>query len=163
VLGAKVRKELRGRLRRLHAEPHATGIFVTHDQDEALEVADGVVLTDHGRVEQVGTPHEIHERPATPLVFAFLGASNRLPGDQIGVARPHAVDIVAARAGRLDAKVDRAPAFGAAARVVLPRDAGEHFEVALGREAADALALRSGQRVGVAPRRVATFADRASI
>jgi sulfate transport system ATP-binding protein len=80
ALDAKVRKELRRWLRRLHDELHITSVFVTHDQEEALEVADRVVLMDHGRVEQVGSPQEVYERPATPFVYGFLGAVNRFEG-----------------------------------------------------------------------------------
>jgi sulfate transport system ATP-binding protein len=163
ALDAKVRKELRRWLRRLHDELHVTSLFVTHDQEEALEVADRVVLMDHGRVEQVGTPTEVYERPASPFVFGFLGAVNRIPGEHMGFVRPHETDIVALGTGRLDAKVDRVLAFGAVARVELLGDAGEHYEVELGREAADALVLQAGQRVGLAPRRVSTFADGAGI
>src|SRR5213075_2355077 len=81
ALDAKVRKELRRWLRRLHDELHITSIFVTHDQEEALEVADRVVLMDHGRVEQVGAPAEVYEHPTTPFVYGFLGASNRFASD----------------------------------------------------------------------------------
>ena len=80
ALDAKVRRELRRWLRRLHDDLHITSIFVTHDQEEALEVADRVVLMDHGRVEQVGSPTEVYERPATPFVYGFLGAVNRFSG-----------------------------------------------------------------------------------
>ena len=80
ALDAKVRKDLRRWLRRLHDELHITSIFVTHDQDEALEVADRVVLMDHGKVEQVGTPQEVYRHPATPFVYGFLGASNTFHG-----------------------------------------------------------------------------------
>ena len=80
ALDAKVRKDLRRWLRRLHDELHITSIFVTHDQDEALEVADRVVLMDHGKVEQVGTPQEVYRQPATPFVYGFLGASNTFHG-----------------------------------------------------------------------------------
>jgi sulfate transport system ATP-binding protein len=163
ALDAKVRKELRRWLRRLHDELHVTSLFVTHDQEEALEVADRVVLMDHGRVEQVGTPTEVYEHPANPFVFGFLGSVNRLPGDAGGFVRPHDVDIVSPGAGRIDAKVDRVLAFGAVARVELQGDAGEHFEVELGRDAADALALQNGQRVGLAPRRLSNFSDGAGI
>jgi len=83
ALDAKVRKELRRWLRRLHDELHITSLFVTHDQEEALEVADRVVLMDHGRVEQVGSPAEVYEKPATPFVYGFLGAVNRFEG-QLG-------------------------------------------------------------------------------
>ncbi len=80
ALDAKVRKELRRWLRRLHDELHVTSVFVTHDQEEALEVADRVVLMQRGRVEQVGSPQAVYEHPATPFVFGFLGHVNRIHG-----------------------------------------------------------------------------------
>ncbi|HTO43012.1 MAG TPA: sulfate ABC transporter ATP-binding protein, partial [Burkholderiales bacterium] len=80
ALDAKVRKELRRWLRRLHDELHVTSIFVTHDQEEALEVADRVVLMNKGRVEQVGTPEQVYEHPATPFVSGFLGTVNVFHG-----------------------------------------------------------------------------------
>jgi ABC-type sulfate/molybdate transport systems ATPase subunit len=80
ALDAKVRKELRRWLRRLHDELHITSIFVTHDQEEALEVADRVVLMDHGKVEQVGTPEEVYNHPASPFVYGFLGSVNLFHG-----------------------------------------------------------------------------------
>jgi len=79
ALDAKVRKELRQWLRRLHDELHITSIFVTHDQEEALEVADSVVLMNHGKVEQIGTPQEVVEHPATPFVASFLDLSDHGP------------------------------------------------------------------------------------
>jgi sulfate transport system ATP-binding protein len=79
ALDAKVRKELRRWLRRLHDEMGLTSVFVTHDQEEALELADRVVVMSHGRIEQVGTPDEVYDRPATPFVFEFLGHVNRVP------------------------------------------------------------------------------------
>jgi sulfate transport system ATP-binding protein len=80
ALDAKVRKELRRWLRRLHDELHITSIFVTHDQEEALEVSDSVVLMNHGHVEQIGTPQEVYQHPATPFVYGFLGAVNYFHG-----------------------------------------------------------------------------------
>jgi sulfate/thiosulfate transport system ATP-binding protein len=80
ALDAKVRKELRRWLRRLHDELHVTSIFVTHDQEEALEVADRVVLMNHGRVEQIGTPQDVWEHPASPFVYGFLGDVNLFHG-----------------------------------------------------------------------------------
>ena len=80
ALDAKVRKELRRWLRRLHDELHITSLFVTHDQDEALEVADRIVLMNKGKVEQTGTAQEVYERPATAFAYSFLGAVNRFPG-----------------------------------------------------------------------------------
>jgi sulfate transport system ATP-binding protein len=89
ALDAKVRKELRRWLRRLHDELHITSIFVTHDQEEALEVADRVVLMNQGNVEQIGTPEEVYQHPATPFVYGFLGSVNlfkaRNLGDEIQV------------------------------------------------------------------------------
>ena len=81
ALDAKVRKELRRWLRTLHDELHISSIFVTHDQEEALEVADKIVVMNKGQVEQVGSPREVYERPATPFVFDFLGQANRLEGE----------------------------------------------------------------------------------
>ncbi|MEA3117095.1 MAG: sulfate/thiosulfate transport system ATP-binding protein [Paraburkholderia sp.] len=80
ALDAKVRKELRGWLRRLHDELSISTLFVTHDQDEALDLADRIVVLNQGRVEQTGSPQEIYEQPRTPFVYAFLGAANRVAG-----------------------------------------------------------------------------------
>ena len=89
ALDAKVRKELRRWLRRLHDELHVTSVFVTHDQEEALEVADRVVLMNQGRVEQVGTPQQVWEHPASPFVYGFLGDVNLFHGRaHIGPVRP---------------------------------------------------------------------------
>ena len=79
ALDAKVRKELRRWLRNLHEEIHVTSVFVTHDQEEALELADRVVVMDSGRIEQIGTPQEVYERPATAFVHEFIGESVILP------------------------------------------------------------------------------------
>ncbi|MCD0187550.1 sulfate/molybdate ABC transporter ATP-binding protein [Acinetobacter sp. PW68] len=80
ALDAKVRKELRRWLRTLHDELHITSIFVTHDQEEALEVADQIIVMNKGNVEQIGSPREVYEQPATPFVFDFLGQANRFEG-----------------------------------------------------------------------------------
>src|SRR5262245_54681780 len=91
ALDAKVRKELRRWLRRLHDEVHATTIFVTHDQEEAMEVADRVVVMNQGRIEQVGTPDEVYQHPASSFVYEFLGDVNLFHGRHY--ARPHDIDI----------------------------------------------------------------------
>ncbi len=83
ALDAKVRKELRSWLRRLHDDLHVTTIFVTHDQEEALEVADRIVVMNHGHVEQIGSPQEVYDKPQSAFVYEFLGAANRLRG-QVG-------------------------------------------------------------------------------
>ncbi|MBR8830013.1 MAG: Sulfate/thiosulfate import ATP-binding protein CysA [Chroococcopsis gigantea SAG 12.99] len=80
ALDAKVRKELRGWLRRLHEEVHITSVFVTHDQEEAMEVSDQIVVMNGGKIEQIGTPAEIYDHPATPFVMSFIGEVNILPG-----------------------------------------------------------------------------------
>src|SRR5690606_11804877 len=81
ALDAKVRKELRRWLRRLHDDLNVASVFVTHDQEEALEVADRVVLMNRGRIEQVGTPREVWARPASPFVYGFLGGVNEFHGE----------------------------------------------------------------------------------
>ena len=91
ALDAKVRKELRDWLRRLHDEVHVTTVFVTHDQEEALEVADEIVVIYEGRVEQIGTPDELYDKPANDFVMGFLGPVTRLGGQLI---RPHDVDVL---------------------------------------------------------------------
>ena len=161
ALDAQVRKELRRWLRRLHDELRITSIFVTHDQEEALEVADRVVLMDHGRVEQVGAPGEVYDHPATPFVYGFLGAANRFPGraaGSTGFARPHEVAIAARpQPGAVEASVRRVLSFGAASRIELVGADERHYEVELARERADALALHADQRVWLVPQRLALF------
>jgi len=96
ALDAKVRKELRRWLRRLHDEMGLTSIFVTHDQEEALELADRVVVMNKGRIEQIGTPEEVYDSPATPFVYEFLGNVNRIPCTIVdGKARLWTVEVEA--------------------------------------------------------------------
>ncbi|MCW1429085.1 sulfate/molybdate ABC transporter ATP-binding protein [Novosphingobium sp. JCM 18896] len=92
ALDAKVRKDLRRWLRELHQQMGLTSIFVTHDQEEALELADRVVVMDHGRIEQIGTPEQVYMQPATPFVANFVGETNKLPGNLH--VRPHDIEIV---------------------------------------------------------------------
>src|SRR5829696_4144796 len=96
ALDAKVRKELRDWLRRLHDEVHVTTVFVTHDQEEALEVADTIVVINEGRVEQIGTPDELYDRPANDFVMGFLGPVTRLNGTLV---RPHDLELRASDPG----------------------------------------------------------------
>ena len=104
ALDAKVRKELRRWLRRLHDEVHVTSVFVTHDQKEAMEVADRVVVINHGAIEQQGTPDEVYDHPATPFVLQFLGDVNlfhgrigqgQVDGGVVSYVRPHELEVVA--------------------------------------------------------------------
>ena len=97
ALDAKVRKELRDWLRRLHDEVHVTTVFVTHDQEEALEVADEIVVINDGRIEQVGTPDELYDEPANDFVMGFLGPVTRLDGRLV---RPHDLDLERSRPRR---------------------------------------------------------------
>jgi sulfate transport system ATP-binding protein len=182
ALDAKVRKELRRWLRRLHDDLHITSIFVTHDQEEALEVADRVVLMDHGRVEQIGTPQEVYEHPATPFVYGFLGAVNRFEGrtsegllhvgehtlshgqvlasgSQVqAYARPHELQIILdPQAQGIAARVERVLSFGAASRVELTGPDGQPLEAELSREEALALNLQSGQQVRLNASRMSLF------
>lgn len=107
AVDAKVRLELREWLRRLHDEFHVTSVFVTHDQEEALELSDRLVVLDHGRVEQTGTPDEVYEQPATPFVTSFIGPVNQLLGEASGgVARAGGFTVPAAWANG-----DRRPAL----------------------------------------------------
>jgi sulfate transport system ATP-binding protein len=95
ALDAKVRKELRRWLARLHEEVHLTSVFVTHDQEEAMEVADRIVVMNKGVIEQIGSPGEVYEKPASDFVYHFLGDSNRLHigEDQHLLFRPHEVSL----------------------------------------------------------------------
>ncbi|GGJ28577.1 sulfate/molybdate ABC transporter ATP-binding protein [Deinococcus roseus] len=100
ALDAKVREELRTWLRRLHEEIHVTSVFVTHDQQEALEVASQVVVFNEGHIEQVGSPETVYDKPATPFVYHFLGRSNTFSArGQNGFVRPHEFEVAAEPAG----------------------------------------------------------------
>ena len=165
ALDARVRQELRRWLRRLHDEVHVTSVFVTHDQEEALEVADRVVVMNHGRIEQIGTPEEVYDHPATPFVFEFLGHVNRLPSadaaDPTIFARPHEIAVDRApgarAAGALRAR-HRGRA-GRAPRVRARIRAYAHVNVELPRERYRELALRPGEVAYLTPTRVHRFDD----
>ena len=188
ALDARVRKELRRWLRTLHDALHITSIFVTHDQEEALEVSDRVVVMNQGRVEQIGTPAQVYEHPATPFVYSFLGAVNLFHGrvhgchlhmgadnlhvghhdletgaEALGFVRPHELDIetnLSERSG-IAARVERVMALGATARVELTDadpKSGRYYEVELSRERVAALKLDTGQRVRLRPARIRLFA-----
>lgn len=187
ALDAKVRKELRRWLRKLHDELHITSIFVTHDQEEALEVADRVVLMDHGRVEQVGTPEEVYNHPATPFVYGFLGSVNlfhgrvesekllvgqdEVPHEQNNIeagsevfafARPHELEIVTDLESNqgIAAQIDRILSFGNHVRVELDGvngASGEHFEVELTLEKFKMLNIEAKQHVRLLPSRLKLF------
>jgi sulfate transport system ATP-binding protein len=146
ALDAKVRKELREWLRRLHDEMHVTTIFVTHDQEEALEVADELVVINHGVVEQVGSPTELYDHPANDFVMEFLGPVTRLHGRLV---RPHDVDVFAtAEPGTHQATIERLQRVGFEVRANLRRD-HELTHVLLTRDQVESLALSEGSTVWV--------------
>ncbi|NHZ32385.1 sulfate/molybdate ABC transporter ATP-binding protein [Massilia rubra] len=187
ALDAKVRKELRRWLRRLHDDLHVTSIFVTHDQEEALEVSDQVVLMNKGRVEQLGSPEQVYNHPASPFVYGFLGnvnlfhgrvndgvmasgdASFSVPehasasnGQGTAYVRPHDLDIDRYTPGAdgIVVKLRRAHAIGPLAQLDLERaDNAELIEAVIPNERYRQLALKEGETLVVRPRRMQVFVD----
>ncbi|WP_300453762.1 sulfate ABC transporter ATP-binding protein [Accumulibacter sp.] len=178
ALDTRVRKELRRWLRRLHDEMHISSVFVTHDQEEALEVADRVVVMNRGRIEQIGSPDEVYSAPASPFVYQFLGNVNvfhsRVHGawaeigrespaayasaEAMAFVRPHDIDIERQPVvGSLEARVQDVHLIGPLVRVELAH-ATELIEVELTRERAALLSLVRGQQVWLKPRQVRVFA-----
>ena len=157
ALDARVRKELRVWLRRLHDETHTTTVIVTHDQEEAMEVAETVAVVNHGRIEQVAGPVELYERPANEFVMEFVGAVNRL-GDVF--VRPHDLEVSLEPNGSTkEAMIVRLVHLGFDVRLELVRDDGEHLAAQLTRDQAEAMELAPGQIVYVRPTRQTTFAS----
>lgn len=147
ALDANVRAELREWLRRLHDEVHVTTVLVTHDQEEAMEVADRIVVLNHGRIEQDGPPRDLYERPANAFVMGFLGPVARL-GDTL--VRPHDLRILGEpRDGALEAQVARVVHLGFEVRVELELDGGEPLTAQLTRDEAAELELHGGDIVWV--------------
>ncbi|HZX32947.1 MAG TPA: sulfate ABC transporter ATP-binding protein [Rhodocyclaceae bacterium] len=182
ALDAKVRKELRRWLRQLHDEIHVTSVFVTHDQEEALEVSDRVVLMNKGKVEQIGSPDEVYDQPATPFVASFLGSVNLFHGrvedghlhfgdhalplgegqdaleQAVGYVRPHEFDLRPASApGGIPARIVRVVAIGPLAQVELTRQDGELIEVSVLRDALRELGLGEGDAVSLHPKAIRVF------
>jgi sulfate transport system ATP-binding protein len=155
ALDARVRKELRLWLRRLHDETHTTTVIVTHDQEEAMEVADGVVVMNAGAIEQTAAPRELYDNPANEFVMSFVGPVNRL-GDAF--IRPHDVELLLEPNGSTqEAMVERLVHLGFEVRVELVRDDGQHLSAQLTREQVEALELQRGQIVYVRPTRQTVF------
>ncbi|WDZ94758.1 sulfate ABC transporter ATP-binding protein [Herbaspirillum sp. WKF16] len=191
ALDAKVRKELRRWLRRLHDELHVTSIFVTHDQEEALEVADQVVLMNKGRVEQIGAPQEVYNHPASPFVYGFLGNVNLFHGRLhegvldaggaqfaapgyddaqdaagIGFVRPHDLEVERYSPGAegIVVQLKRSHAIGPLAQLELERDDNAQLiEAVISNERFSQLDLKSGETLVVKPRRLRVFADQAGV
>jgi sulfate/thiosulfate transport system ATP-binding protein len=168
ALDAKVRKELRRWLRRLHDQMHVTSLFVTHDQEEALEVADKVAVMNEGIIEQMGTPEEVYDHPANPFVYNFLGSVNlfhgRLQagtvtidggdkeagGSVVAYVRPHDVEISRTRDAlfTIAARIIHVSAAGPIARIQLMRlDTGEPVEAELTRDQYRRESYAAGQQV----------------
>jgi sulfate transport system ATP-binding protein len=158
ALDAQVRAELREWLRRLHDEIHVTTIFVTHDQEEAMEVAEQIVVMNEGRIEQAGDPRALYESPSNEFVMSFVGPVNRL-GDAF--LRPHDIRLRADAEGEgSEALVERVVHLGFEVRVELKLDDGRELWAQVTREEAQQLELQEGQILFVrlpAPR---TFAGR---
>lgn len=171
ALDAKVRKDLRDWLRRLHNEVHVTTVFVTHDQEEAMEIADDIVVMNHGRVEQVGSPAEVYEHPATPFVMSFIGAVNVLSPDPTWKAlhhdapshgevflRPHDIEIFATpQSGSLGATVNHIIHLGWTLRIELTLDNGHPLTAHINREQYHQLDLQPGQAVYLQAKQVRSF------
>jgi sulfate transport system ATP-binding protein len=172
ALDSRVRKELRRWLRRLHDELGLTSVFVTHDQDEALELADRVAVMNHGRIEQVGTPEEIYHEPASAFVYEFLGDVNvfhaRVEGEAArSFVRPHLLEIGLASNGAADgeirARVERIHAAGPTVKIELLSDEGDLLQAELTQDRYRALGLAKGAIVFARPRQKRIFVDDFSI
>jgi sulfate transport system ATP-binding protein len=148
ALDANVRAELRRWLRRLHDEVHVTTVLVTHDQEEAMELADRIVLLNDGRIEQVGAPRELYDTPASDFVMGFLGPVARVDG---GLVRPHDVTLLAEPdgAGAVEAQVARVVHLGFEVRVELVLAGGDPVTAQLTRIEAEQLELAAGDIVWV--------------
>jgi len=145
ALDATVRKELRDWLRRLHDEVHVTTIFVTHDQEEALEVAEQVAVINGGRIEQTGSPDDLYERPANSFVMGFVGPVSRL-GDRW--VRPHDIEVIEdEHDGAIQALIERVARVGFEVRVEAVLGDGSPVPILVTRDLADQLELRAGQIV----------------
>jgi sulfate transport system ATP-binding protein len=147
ALDARVREELREWLRRLHDEVHVTTVLVTHDQEEAMEVASRIVVMNHGRIEQVGAPAELYEHPATEFVMSFVGKVNRV-GD--AYIRPHEVVICHPdRDGCIAAVIERVVTLGFDNRIELTLPDGDRVWAQLTRDDVSQLQPQVGRTVGV--------------
>jgi sulfate/thiosulfate transport system ATP-binding protein len=157
ALDARVRKELRAWLRRLHDEVHVTTVFVTHDQEEAMEVADRIVVMNSGRVEQVGGPRDLYEHPANAFVMGFVGPVTRL-GDSF--IRPHDVELRLEPNGTTsEAMVERLVHLGFEVRVDLVLQDGQRLLAQVSREDAEQLELAQGQIIFARPSRARVFSN----
>jgi sulfate transport system ATP-binding protein len=157
ALDARVRQELRAWLRRLHDEVHVTCVLVTHDREEAMEVADRIVVMNGGRIEQVGGPRDLYEHPANAFVMGFVGPVTRL-GELL--IRPHDVEVRRQPNGTTaEAMVERLVHLGFEVRADLVLHDGQRVWAQLSGEEAEELELAKGQIVYVRPSRTRRFAE----
>ncbi|WP_042477402.1 sulfate/molybdate ABC transporter ATP-binding protein [Bacillus ndiopicus] len=185
ALDAKVRKELRRWLRKLHNEMHITSVFVTHDQEEALDVADRIVIMNKGKIEQVGTPSEVYDKPVSPFVYDFLGNVNLFHGrlqqgklnlgsaqldapdyidkdetDAVGYVRPHHLTVERVRQSKdeIAAKITFMHSIGPTWHIEMRReDIDAYVEVELSKEEFMQLDLKVGEIVYVSPKEMKVF------
>jgi sulfate transport system ATP-binding protein len=156
ALDARVRSELREWLRRLHDVVHVTTVFVTHDQNEAMEISDQIAVINHGRLEQVGSPRELYDEPASTFVMSFVGEAQQL-GDAL--VRPHDVELLDAPAeGALEALIVRVTILGRDAKVELHDPNGAEIVALMTRDSFDEAGFWRGQTVWMQPRRERVFA-----
>ena len=159
ALDARVRAELRDWLIRLHDVVHVTTVFVTHDQEEAMEVADQIAVLNHGRLEQVGPPRELYDDPTSEFVMTFVGDANVLGG---ALVRPHDIELATeADDGAVEAMIVRVTILGRDAKIELHDESGAEIVALLTRDRFDELDLWRGQTVWVKPRRERVFAHAA--
>jgi sulfate transport system ATP-binding protein len=155
ALDAKVRKELRDWLRQLHDEVNVTTIFVTHDQEEAMDVAEQIVVMNEGRIEQVGKPKDLYEHPESEFVMSFVGEVNRFGNALI---RPHDLDLALVKAeGAEEAMIERVSHLGFEVRVELSMANGDHAWAQVTRAQAEDLELAQGQIIFARPSRARVF------
>jgi sulfate transport system ATP-binding protein len=175
-----VRKELRAWLRNLHDEMHVTTVIVTHDQEEAMEVADRIVVMNEGRIEQIGTPAEIYDQPASPFVMGFVGAVNVLPGgtlprpaaspegahgsDSPLFIRPHDMELFQdAQGDTVPAQLRRLSHLGRDVQAELVLADGQVITAQIPRERMNLAAFQVGDRLHVRSREARTFVPDYSI
>jgi sulfate transport system ATP-binding protein len=157
ALDAVVRKDLRKWLRRLHDEVHVTTIFVTHDQEEAMDVSDQIVVMNEGRVEQAGSPRELYEQPANEFVMGFVGEVNKLGDDLV---RPHDIEILLEPDGTTqEGQIERVAHLGFEVRVELTLHDGRQVWAQTTRQHAEEAELTAGQIVYLRPDGARTFAS----
>lgn len=182
ALDTQVRKELRRWLRRLHDEVHVTSVFVTHDQEEALEVADRIVVMNKGQIEQVGTPDQVYDQPASPFVYQFLGDVNlfhsrvhegwaEVAGQRFAApdnsgagalvyVRPHEIDLSReAKEGAISGHISHVRLLGATVRLEVLATDDETVEVELVREHYQRGQWQVGERVYLVPRNAQVYSD----